>query len=251
METFEKISEEGKEKPINTQEKDLQYHFGGIMEELEYPTSRLIEQLKETIDAGEYDMLIGDDASGRIPTLVMKDIISSRMRVLHPDLTSEEDRNLLKTRFIASGRHNANKEQLIAFFRKIKSEIKKKALIVTEFMATGASMEQLAEILEQEHIPFDIASIASHSSKRSYQGGGYFLPSILGRRGLFIGSENASVPFLYNDSDLSGVQKKSRGQHLSAHAERPDSVNQERTGQIREDAHVLADRVLKEVWKNK
>ena len=87
MEKFEKVI-----KKENESEANPEYCFEGEFKELESLVLPLIEKLKENIDKGEYDMLIGDDASGRIPTLILRGIINERNRG-----------SKVKTRFVAGG----------------------------------------------------------------------------------------------------------------------------------------------------
>ena len=103
MEKFEEIT-----KPVNKIETEPTYHFKEVFRELESLIFPLIEKLKENIDKGEYDMLIGDDASGRTPTLVLRGIINVRNRKLHPELKPSEAET--KTRFVAGGRVENDKE---------------------------------------------------------------------------------------------------------------------------------------------
>lgn len=43
--------------------------------ELELPNKIIIEKIQSRIEAGEYGLIIGDDASGRIPTLILGNFI--------------------------------------------------------------------------------------------------------------------------------------------------------------------------------
>jgi len=45
--------------------------------ELREPIQNLLEQLRDKIDKGEYGVIIGDDASGRIPALILDNVIKS------------------------------------------------------------------------------------------------------------------------------------------------------------------------------
>src|SRR3989338_2684824 len=54
---------------------------------------KLVQKLKTNIDEGKYDALVSDEIGGRIPTLVLREIIKARK----PDAK-------IDTHFIASGK---------------------------------------------------------------------------------------------------------------------------------------------------
>ena len=129
--------------------------------ELESLILPLIEKLKENIDKGEYDVLLGDDASGRIPTLILRGIINERNRKRHPEFKSSELE--IKTRFVAGGQLK-NKDKLKDAIKESGLEVKKKALVVTEYISSGKSMEKFSTALKELNIPFDIAVLKSEFS---------------------------------------------------------------------------------------
>ncbi len=43
---------------------------------METELSTILDQLGEPLQEGKYDLLIGDDTSGRLPTLVMREVIN-------------------------------------------------------------------------------------------------------------------------------------------------------------------------------
>lgn len=59
------------------------------IENLEYPIRDILEKMLPNIERGEYDLIIGIDASGRIPTIIMEKFIKhvySKNRISLPDI---------------------------------------------------------------------------------------------------------------------------------------------------------------------
>ncbi|MBI3632080.1 MAG: hypothetical protein HY225_01390 [Candidatus Vogelbacteria bacterium] len=154
------------------------------------PITSIIEKMKQNIDTGKYSLIIGDDASGRIPSLAIRGVINKAYE--------QSGREPIDTRFLALyplvGLTNYNKawkslrwtiNPLKLFQRlgqeeseinlklakeKIKNEfIKnlpsnltrdgKRVLIVTELINTGSSLAPLLEALRESNIPFEIATL--------------------------------------------------------------------------------------------
>ena len=80
-----------------------EYHFKNVFTQLEKPTMTLFRKMKQGIDGEEYDTLIGDDASGRVPTLIFRKVMSDRIEAVHKSLPPEIKREKLKTYFVSGG----------------------------------------------------------------------------------------------------------------------------------------------------
>lgn len=243
MKFLEKIPYFGKEKPSA----EAEYKHEEI-EAIRKPFFSLVEKLKEDIDAETYDVLIGDDASGRIPTVALRNLMTERMRQAHPDMSQEEDREALKTYFVAGGRISTNTEKLEEFFAKIKPTVKKRALFVTEHIGSGESAKRIGEMLENANIPFDIATLSitiDEHGQRS-EPAKFFMT----RHKIFIGEYAGynSAPEIYDAHKLAGVFKEpdQPGAHAEAYflAGRADNLIESR-----EDIKKLSAETSKEIWK--
>lgn len=242
MKFLEKIPYFGKEKSSAKVE-----YANEEIESIRKPFFSLVEKLKEDIDAETYDTLIGDDASGRIPALALWNVMKERMRQAHPDMTSEEDREMLKTYFVAGGRISTNAEKLEEFFEKIKPTVKKRALFVTEYIASGESMRRIGEMLEEKGISFDIAtlvfSVDEHEQRTEP------VKIFMTRHKIFSGeyTDMMSAPKIYEKHNLAGVVKLSN--QKSAHAyiffDRNDPILEK----SRDDIKKLSIDISNEVWK--
>ncbi|MDP3999190.1 MAG: hypothetical protein Q8P76_01180 [bacterium] len=245
-----------KEKAPEKKETEAKYNFEAIAE-LEKPMANLAEQLKEAIDKGEYDTLISDDAGGRIPTLVFRKVMMERMQKMHPDLTPEQEREAMKTFFVAGGMAELNRGALKKFFNKTAPKIKK-ALLVTEFMESGKSIRRLGDLLEGSKIDFSIAAAQIGHYRHNYQGGVY------DRHRFYIGDERTRVPLIYPlRRNVGGVIKlgQSKEAHPKIYSE-TDVVthggvsemvdfNRKIVIQARQDVDLMAKRILEKVWGNK
>jgi len=133
-----------------------EYHFKTIGE-LEPAMASLVAQLKEKLEAGEYDTLVSDDVGGRIPTLVLRRIIKE----LDPE-------KRLNTFFISGGfqaRGEQNYHEMVRFFRKNAEKIKK-ALLVTELIFRGRTMKNMSSALKEgtdEKAELDVAALFQYS----------------------------------------------------------------------------------------
>ncbi|MEK7647285.1 MAG: hypothetical protein AAB378_02855 [Patescibacteria group bacterium] len=245
MESAEKPLQQPEEGGVETGPK---YNFGQI-ERLQKSAESLVQQLKEKIDGDEYDMLIGDDVSGRIPTLILRSVINERKRQLHMDKSPQE--NEIPTKFIVGGRAYdvENMEEVMKFLEKIKPQIKKKALLVTEFMDSGNGMNKMARAFNGAGIDFDVATFASFEDPDFYQKN---CDNLRGHK-IFVGQEGFEhVSGIYGQRSFVGVMK--HHSHESAHAIRYKkryNIHLEPQGSINKahhDVKILADDVIKKVW---
>jgi predicted DNA-binding protein YlxM (UPF0122 family) len=100
-----------------------------VWQSLEVATEYLAREMKEFIDSNSVDVIISDEAGGRIPSLIMWEI----MRLVHPD-------NGPELKFLSAGRKRVDMKQL-----KKLSLTGKQALVVTEYIESGHSMKQIGE----------------------------------------------------------------------------------------------------------
>ncbi|MFA6391282.1 MAG: hypothetical protein WCW66_00830 [Patescibacteria group bacterium] len=113
--------------------------------------ARLVIELEDRIT--NYDTIISDDASGRIISLFLREVINRKK--------AELEEEPVQTFFIAGGQHhNAQINEAIQQFIAEKKLSIDKALLVTEHIQTGYSIGSLARILEKQDVDFDIASLS-------------------------------------------------------------------------------------------
>lgn len=215
---------------------EKEYNFEEVSN-LKEQIGDLVKQLKVSIEEEEYATIIGDDASGRIPALILKKISES--------ITG----NQIKILFIAGGKGNMWDEDKIKNMgekiKNIQEHIKGRVLFVTEFMSKGEGMVNMAEQLEKHGIDFDVASVASRQTKEKYQEDF----EIFKRHKLIIGQDGIwGAPSVYNEEDIAGVKKNSPD---DASAKRIDVYSSygRRIAYARRDVDLLAQEVVEDVWR--
>lgn len=208
FETINFPSEE--EKPERRQW--IQYEEIG---ELEEPIQKILEQLRDKIENGEYGVIVGDDASGRVPALIFDKVIKGAYQ--------ENNHEQPQTLFFAGSRvtHGSlgkgekfEKKKFAANFLKrglLGKKLKGKALIVTDTIETGGSLESIAGGLKEAGIEFDIATICmlSDRTQEEFPAVKEELERKLGGE-VYYGYAGSEVPQIFAKHNLSGVYKDPR-----------------------------------------
>ncbi|MDP2695997.1 MAG: hypothetical protein Q8O87_01955 [bacterium] len=227
------------------------YNFEEIAE-LKEPMASLINLLKEKIEAGEYDVLISDDASGRIPTLIVKKVIDS---------IRSEDGNI-KTFFIAAGKDRRIDERAIKEFAGKTLSKTHRALVVTELIYSGKSIRRLAKVLDDGGFnDFDIAAVMA---SQDFFDGKKDVEMVEKGHEIFCGEIGDPIPNIYDSRFITGVARRRRveaeGSYVTgAHPYLAEDLF-EYTGddrvevkksvsKARQDVKLLSDEILSEVWK--
>jgi hypoxanthine phosphoribosyltransferase len=218
------------------------------------PVQRIVEKLTPVLESGEIQLIIGDDASGRIPTAIFRKIFDLAYK--------ERGFTTPETRFITGGgrgwenlegkERNEKKKKIEEFLSDVKSDVEKKfgkpmknVLVVTDTVDTGKSLDILMETLKEAGMTAAVASLGVLSDE---------LP-IEKRWGapLLFGSE--MTPGIYSQSSLSGVSKDPEdlfAKPLKSDYWRNPSAQQDIQKAIkksRETANDVASEVYKE-WRS-
>ncbi len=154
--------------------------------------------------AKEIEIIVGDDASGRLPSLLIKHSLDAvRQKMGLPPIP---------IRFIASGRSTGEQTEAVRhYLEEHKSELAS-AVIVTEFMSSGESMAELVRMFRGLDLEPIVAAVSIGGEPEFYREKiqAKIIYGQIGQAGLdFYGSK--SRPF-------SGVNKK-MGARDSAHSE--------------------------------
>ncbi|MDO8504392.1 MAG: hypothetical protein Q7S36_00870 [Candidatus Liptonbacteria bacterium] len=237
--------------------------------ELEQPIKEILAQLSHEINCGDYGVIIGDDASGRIPTLMIARIIKAVY----------ENKNFSPpiVRFIAgSSSLNANyveqkenkKEAVVGQMGRIKSDLRDVAdgghrgLIVTDTIDLGSSVTVLIEALQKNDMEADVATIGMIDSEGKERFADDWKANVaIGTHG------TPSLYFSENKRSLSGVWKINKNLFAKPNAKLPENYaklspnrqqhsvkyikrSQALTNKAREFAFEIADRIAEEYIKN-
>ncbi len=228
--------------PSKIQEK---FHFKEI-EQLRSPVENIIKKLYPKISAGEYGLILGDDASGRIPSLLFNDIICGVYKEFghkNPDI-----RFFSGSKELEGEEKNQKKEMISLYLERVlkrnEENPQKKALIVTDVIATGVSLDPLIEVLKEKGLDFDIASIGDVTTE-----------DVESRWGKEVYFGMSKLPKIYGLGMLSGVEKNVN--ELFSHRIKDSDVytNDEKMGiqininEAREDISFLAEEILKKLQK--
>lgn len=118
---------------------------------------KLISQLFLDIKNHKYDIIIGDDISGRIPTL----IIGGLMKLIYlQDKTKPLNILFLAGFRMSSDKKNENLKKYFDYLIKNKKIHKNsKILLVTEDMETGTTIKYFADFLNKNKLDFSVASL--------------------------------------------------------------------------------------------
>lgn len=160
------------------------------IEELEEPIKFILMKMKPNLEKGDFEVIIGDDASGRLPTLIIGAVIKKVNSYLGFRLPS--------VRFFAGKGEERKAKKIKEFMEEnnIRPSPTKKILVVTDFIATGSSLYPIIEALREQEIKFDIASIGELSEKHSEAG----------EENFFSGNKRIE-PEIYGKGEMSGVVK--------------------------------------------
>ena len=256
---FEKQTIRQEQKPTKT-EKEIQLEE---VAELEEPIRKIIEKIRERIESGEYGLIIGDDASGRIPTLILGNFIKriSEVRGLQKPNIIFIPGKLMGPIFGFNS--ESRRKKLENHIAKFGATDEKRVLIVTDTVLSGGSLEILIKLLKQSGYICDIATIGIEEESTDIEAPPRDLeyPETETREDLLRGVEiisgeykgedkfHPNTPKIYKEKTLSGVIKKA-GQTKSTTIKsgEPDEEEKEwiqsQINQAREDAKAVTQHLI-------
>ncbi len=127
------------------------------MEELEAPLAKLCGQLAEGFREGKYALIIGDDTSGRIPTLVIRGFANH--------LRKQQGQREIPTIFLDLSKDTdvmGIADQLKKRVPESDSRSGNRALLVTEWMNSGGTMARALQMLsDRKGIAADVVTLGT------------------------------------------------------------------------------------------
>ncbi|MGC8461961.1 MAG: hypothetical protein ACP5OR_09035 [Candidatus Dormibacteria bacterium] len=125
---------------------------------------RLLRKLRPEIELDSYAGIIGDDTSGRIPTLMIRAAINAHR--------SEHGKGKLPVVFIQGASDDEQWDKLrVAFAKRLHLlqplDREKKLLVVTEGVTTGAAIARLGRLLSSQGFKFDVAVLDGAGIRRN------------------------------------------------------------------------------------
>jgi len=177
------------------------YHFEAI-KQIEKGMVSLVEQLKPSLERGEYDTLISDEAGGRIPTLVIKSILEriapGSIKKILPIAAGKS----LPDKAADRGNHQENYPHLIAYIRSNAADAQK-ALVITQYLHNGGTMVKLVKALHEggiQNVDVAASQVGMLEDKEHIE-------AALGANNKFIFGNNEWSDLHENHEFLSGVAK--------------------------------------------
>lgn len=177
--------------------KDQRY----VIESLEKPIENILTQLSPKIERGEYGLIVGDDASGRVPALILRSVIDAAYE--KHGYKKAVTRFVAGTRFIDPDQEGDKFGKEVDFFIRLKDKMgaSRRALVVTDTIHTGESIVFIVDALKAAGIQADVAAIAKIRS-------GVPLPeSLRDDSDLEIAAGSATTPAIHTAYPLAGVGK--------------------------------------------
>lgn len=213
----------------------LSYDNLAALSQVEHLLRIALERIRDSIDRGEYGLVIGDDASGRIPTLIVGEVLKK--------LYSNRGFIFPKIRFIAGSTglgpraREEKKSRVAEFIGSIKDEFSGRVLIVTDTINSGSSVSVLKSALQENKIDSDVITLgAIKDFRKSVEDERVRLEKQLGGA---VGVGGGGEPKLYRQQEMHGVSKNPAD--LFAHT---ISGSRDVIVAVRDMAHVIADRLV-------
>ena len=239
------------------QKTDQEEYETGEIKSLEGPMLSLMQELESAVDEGRYDLIIGDDTSARLPSLIAKKVI---------DYQNEKiGRKKIPLFFVqASSRYISDIDvsmQIKELTKHYDIPKDKKVLILTEYIRSGDSLKRLAEQLTAVGINYDVAAMAAKFDEASYRRNGImgndtqlFLSHKLDYEGKSKGLALADLP-VYRKPDLAGIGQNESESITRSHVLQTDAPttvtgisifgeNRERTKAARKDVNKVATSII-------
>jgi len=181
--------------------------------------------------ASDFDTVLSDDASGRLPSLFFRSIIDVARK--------KEGKDPVQTFFIAGGFIDSKRESEVNAFIERKKQELGRTLLVTEYVFSGGSVRQLMQMLRKNGIDFDVAVLSSLKDEKTLAKNAASSSRIhIGEMG-----DSAAGAF-YGHDRASGVDKRYESEG-SAHPKRYDGADREEMTKARNDMKILAGEVTR------
>jgi hypothetical protein len=125
---------------------------------LEVPMQRILTQMKPAVERHQYGVMIVDDTSGRLPGLVLLEVFN--------DVYLKKHEPPMYPVFVQGSRYESDVPRMQSRLQEQSRQLDKlepnqRALLVTEYVETGRTLERFEDVLLGAGIPYDIATVRS------------------------------------------------------------------------------------------
>jgi len=196
---------------------------------LETPLKTIIEGILK--DGTTYDLIISDDTSGRIPTLVIGKVLN--------DLNERRGLRSIPVRF-AGGHHRLKdylrEHEMDVILRKMQKE-PKRILLVTDYVASGRTIKDFGDFFAAREISYDIACVSIDDKEKDYRREGRLKTEV----NFYYGEQCHSAPYIWDASHLTGLK---RGSTLKTRVIRDGASFDRKVREARENINILAQKLI-------
>jgi hypothetical protein len=211
--------------------------------ELKEPVEKIIGKFRKEIEAGEYSVILSDEASGRIPALIIGHVIK--------EIYERKDFPLPLFRPLAGrSARMGDKDTRLKRITNLRDQFGKiqktfndanrklqKILIVTDTISTGASVGAFSEAIKDNNLKFDVATIGVT--------GGTSAPELAKRWGTRVEYGMGKSPWIYTSGKkLSGVRKESDSIFPVPRLDVEESKLEDSRKLAKKIAHIIAKKYL-------
>lgn len=141
------------------------------IEEIIPPLNQAVNELKQKFQNEEFSLLIGDDDSGHIPTLIISGVINH--------INHTKNQPVIPVIFLKSHTNDLPATSREILTNKLKElneyQKNKKVLIITEFMQYGNHLKNIGTIIHNLGSSYDIISCAVYFSRKYYKNQGVII----------------------------------------------------------------------------
>lgn len=209
--------------------------------ELEKPIKKIIEKIKFRIESGEYGLIIGDDASGRVPALILGNFIKKIS-----EIRGATKPNVIFIPGKLSDFSYDSVDELKAHLEKWGLREGKRVLIATDTVKSGESLEVLVKLIKISGYECDIATIGLEDPIVKMIERKINLGSTKIISGRYQNKDNPHTPRIYK-SDSRGVSK-SASDHVSYRYgyfnEKRQKEAQSIVNMSRKDANIIVEHLV-------
>lgn len=180
--------------------------------ELEEPLRDLLVQLKPHFDQEVYGLLVGEDTSGRIPFFLLSRVVNTvnhrQGRSPVPGFLIQEshDKEGIDPEKLNSLRRKMNRYENV--LKRVPDE--KRALVITDHIRTGLSLDRLGKVLQERDISYDVATITSLFPRDYYSSSilAKRIPDEVGVFGVKLGlGDDEGLPLISSKEALTGIKR--------------------------------------------
>ncbi|MDX1535732.1 MAG: hypothetical protein R3346_03165 [Candidatus Spechtbacterales bacterium] len=198
---------------------------------------KIVIELKEKIN--DYDAIVSDDASGRLISLILREVFKN------------EKGEGLPMHFVLGGRYLSyeGREEKMKEYLKERVGGVKKVLLVTEYIRSGKSLSRIVEALEEMGIDFDIVTLSTNRIVSDINYPEFYDKIIVGKE-----QSDSGLDF-YAKSRYSGVYKQLQGAYnpdempeiseLPSYPAKVRDFNSDTVNEARRDVKMIAEELSK------